>query len=113
MSDHARFQAAATKQIDKHGRDIILIQLINGGEDYDPSIEQIQSTVRAVQTRFTRSEINGTTVLSSDYKYLIDSSVTPTIGGKIVDGEDEYSIVGFYEVGPGEQSILFEVQARR
>ena len=112
MSDHSDFVALATEMIKEDGRMITIVSLTNSGDDFNPTRSETNTQVMAVQVGFKNNEVNGETVLKSDLKYLIDSAVPIEIDNVIKDKGRQYSVVDFDLIGPGDQDILYKVQAR-
>lgn len=73
MADYSRQRATAERLIKKQGKPVTLQRTIKG--PYDPSTGGSVSTTQNIQgfgvfVRFTNSEIDGTTILSSDRKLI-------------------------------------------
>ena len=66
---------------------------------------------------YENSEIDGTRVLRDDRFVLLSVgtlSIVPALSDKLVQGDGTvYSIVKVDPVGPGDTTLLYEIQARR
>ena len=102
----------ATELLDTNGRAMTLTEVVRMG----PASNRVETTVDhavvGVQTKYLGDEIDGTNILRTDMKVLIDSRVKPTVDMRLVDGVDEYSIKNVDVVAPGTLAILYRVQAR-
>ena len=113
MSDHAWAVQLATEMIGENGRPMLLRTFTQSGEPWSPSLTPVDTPVMGLQTGWTRSDRDQFLIETGDIKILIDSGVEPSTAGRIVDGGVDYSIIDFVTVAPGEQPILYKVQARR
>ncbi len=72
-------------------------------------------TVTGVLTSYNQREINGTSILATDFKLLLSPSgmtVVPDTSMKIVDGIDEFTIIHVKPLRPGGVDVLYELQVR-
>lgn len=113
MSDHSWAQELATEAISEHGRPMLLRTFTQSGDPWSPTQTPVDADVVGLQTGWTRSDRDQFLIETGDIKIMIDSSVEPSTAGRIVDGGVDYSIIDFATVAPGEQTILYKVQARR
>lgn len=77
--------------------------------------------VKGVFTNFEKSEIDGKNILFSDYKIIIpstdllDAAITESdMDGytKISDGSNQYQIVHYKVIKPGNVIYIYQIQAR-
>ena len=113
MSDHVWAQELATAAISEHGRSMLLRTFTQSGDPWSPSLTPVDTPIIGLQTGWTRSDRDQFLIETGDIKILIDSNVEPSTAGRIVDNNVDYSIIDFATVAPGEQAILYKVQARR
>ena len=113
MSDHVWAQELATAAISEHGRSMLLRTFTQSGDPWSPSLTPVDTPVMGLQTGWARSDRDQFLIETGDIKILIDSNVEPSTAGRIVDNGIDYSIIDFVTVAPGEQAILYKVQARR
>lgn len=112
MSDHASFQSLATRLIEKHGRNVQLVEKVqSGGVAWNPAHQEVKTTVKAVGITIRNDEFPDALIQKGDRGYLVDSAVPVTTEMKIID-DGEFEILDFIEIKPGDQSILFKVVAR-
>lgn len=109
---HARFAATATRLIARHGRTMQLLTETASGPDYNPTITTTSEDIKAVQTRFESSEVDGELVKSNDIALLVDSTVPISNEMRAQDGSTVYSVAPVLEVKPGTTSILYKLRAR-
>lgn len=117
---HQDFLELATEMIGEEGRIVYLVERSNTGSSFDPSYTETETPVKALQTDFSMSEVDGTMVRSDDKKFLIDGIVPIGNAMRIRDkGSDspdsdieDYSIVYINQLKPGNTVILYEVYAR-
>ena len=103
----------ATEMIGENGRSMLLRTFTQSGDPWSPSLTPVDTPIIGLQTGWTRSDRDQFLIETGDIKIMIDSSVEPSTAGRIVDGSVDYSIIDFVTVAPGEQAILYKVQARR
>jgi hypothetical protein len=122
--------AVARRLIYRKGRVITLIKPSVTNSDVDvpwrgdttaePS-PAVTRTNKAVFTSFKKNEIDGTNILASDYLITMpvgdsnDVEITEEQMDSyklLVDGSKKYRIVNFDVVKPGEQIIIYKIQAR-
>lgn len=113
MSDHVWAAELATEMIGGNGRPMLLRTFTQSGDPWSPSLTPVDTPIIGLQTGWTRSDRDQFLIEIGDIKILIDSSVEPSTAGRIVDNGIDYSIIDFVTVAPGEQAILYKVQARR
>ena len=113
MSDHVWAAELATEMIGEHGRSMLLRTFTQSGDPWSPSLTPVDTPIIGLQTGWTRSDRDQFLIETGDIKIMIDSSVEPSTAGRIVDNGIDYSIIDFVTVAPGEQAILYKVQARR
>ncbi len=113
MSDHAWAAKMATEMIGENGRPMLLRTFTQSGDPWSPSLTPVDTPIMGLQTGWTRSDRDQFLIETGDIGILIDSSVEPSTAGRIVDNGNDYSIIDFATVAPGEQTILYKAQARR
>jgi hypothetical protein len=110
---HARFAAAATRLIDKHGRALTLVSQSRSGPRFNPTITITSTAVFGVQTQSVASEVDGDLVKSTDTRFLIDSAVPIAVEMRLNDGLSvNHSVVSVDELKPGMTSILYRIYVR-
>lgn len=103
--------------IDKFGRDVQIERttdkvinpvtgVITGG-----TTETFKT--RGITKEYDLADIDGTLILSTDKRILINSTVVPKKTDKIkLDGKAIGAIVGIREVNPAGTALIFELQIR-
>lgn len=112
MTDYDRNVATAVRMIKSRGRAVDLVSYTQTGPAYDPVMTPVSTPTKAVQSNFNSKDVDGTTILSTDLKYLFAGDVEPKKGMDIQDGDKKYSIKNVWQVKPGDTLILSKVQAR-
>lgn len=113
MSDHTWAAQMATEMIGENGRPMLLRSFMQSGDPWSPTQTPVDTPIIGLQTGWTRSDRDQFLIETGDIGILIDSSVEPSTAGRIVDNGNDYSIIDFATVAPGEQTIFYKVQARR
>jgi hypothetical protein len=117
MSLYDRASSTAKQMIGKYGRDLVLKRNIEG--TFDPATYAFSGTsspevsCKGIVTNFKINEVDGTIVLRTDKKIILDADALPEQNDKIIDGTDEYTIVNVDSLEPGNTTLLYKVQARR
>ena len=113
MAIHTAFAKLATRLIDKHGRACQLQGYTETGTSYNPTrTADTPIDIKAVQTRFKLSEIDGDLIQRTDKLFLVDAQIEPTNDMRFRDGSIDYEIKNVEAVKPGETNCLYKVQCR-
>lgn len=113
MSNHGWAAQLATDMINEHGRDMVLRIFAASGDPWSPALTPVDTPIIGLQTEWVRSDREQFLIETGDIKIIVDSSIIPVINGRIIDGVIDYSIINFATIAPGEQTIIYKVQARR
>lgn len=113
MSDHTWAAQMATEMIGENGRPMLLRTFTQSGDPWSPTQTPVDTPIIGLQTGWTRSDRDQFLIEIGDIGILIDSSVEPSTAGRLINNGVDYSIIDFATVAPGEQTILYKVQARR
>lgn len=115
--NYSNIAAIATKVIADFGKSLTLRNA--GTSTYDPATgvnTLVTTDVTIIGTLFDidkgRKMAAGGLVEMGDKECLIDSTSAPVIGGKVIDGTVEYSILGFEEINPAGTSIMYTLHLR-
>ena len=106
MSAHSSSLKAANKAIKKHGRDIILRDMIETGPAYDPTLTPNDLPTKGVFDSYDDNE------LKKDRKVLIYADPVADATMKLVDDGTEFEIVSVEQVRPGDLLIMQILQVR-
>lgn len=114
MADPYRnFIATATKLINKWGRPAVLRTETATGDEWNPTLSQVEVPIIVFSSNYTATEIDGTLIQSADVKFLVDSTVNVTPESKIVDDDGKvYDIVDVVVVRGGTPKVISKIQAR-
>ena len=98
--------------VNKYGRSGYLVSIVKSGVDYDPTITEVETEIKILESRFFTNEIDGSLIKLDDKRFLIAGSIIPSIDMKIKDGGKKYSIISIIETKPGNKLIISKIQAR-
>lgn len=98
--------------INKYGRSGYLVSIVKSGVDYDPTITEVETEIKILESRFFTNEIDGSLIKLDDKRFLIAGSILPSIDMKIKDGDKKYSVISIIETKPGDKLIISKIQAR-
>ena len=110
--DYGNSVTTATRLISTYGRTMTLRTTTETGDPWDPTQTSSDTDIIGVAVDYRSSEIDGDMVQTTDKRFLLTSTVTPTLQDKIVDNSTEYSIVNIREIKPGDTVVLYDVQVR-
>ena len=114
-----------------HLQSVIRLLTLKGNDDYsiivngesittddpdDTIITPVNDSILSFEGRYTKSEINGTTVLNNDVKLYVDPSSlssAPTKTDQMTDGTDTYSIENITRFKDNDTIVLYIFQLRR
>ena len=105
-------------QIDNFGDDVIIRVRTeaSGSDSWDPEFVTVDTTVRAVRTKFKKMEIDGTIIQRDDVLFLIAPDPDypdPELVDRLVDGSDTYEVLHVETVKPGPLAVLWKVHCRK
>lgn len=105
-------------QIDNFGTDIVLrtVTETTSSDEWDPTFDTSDTTVRAVRTNYEQSEIDGTVIKHDDVLYLIAPDPAypkPEMVSQLVDGAETYRVINIRTVKTGPLAVLWKVQCRK
>jgi transketolase C-terminal domain/subunit len=103
--------ALALAQIADKGRTVTLRTETNSGTGYDPTISNSDASIKAVITKFTASEIDGTLIQANDKRLITTTEITAQ--QLIIDDGIEYEVINVDEIKPGDTAILYKAQIRK
>lgn len=129
MARYDKNIATARRLIHKNGRTISIVKPAVANEDENSpwrgaavgAAPADTRDAKGVFAKFLKSEIDGKIILFSDYKITIPAAdidnieITEDEMGtykKIIAGSKEYRIVDFDIAKPGDQVIVYKIQAR-
>ena len=112
MTDYTDDLNGAIEDIAEAGRFVELVSYVSSGPSYDPIMVPVSVITSALQTNFNSNQVDGTTILATDKKFIFAGDVEPKIGMEIKDGLVKYEIKNVWQVKPGNLLILSKVQAR-
>tara|TARA_R110000744_G_scaffold63183_4_gene130027 strand:+ start:2329 stop:2685 length:357 start_codon:yes stop_codon:yes gene_type:complete len=69
-------------------------------------------SAKGVLLDFQTNRINGTSVLATDSRFLMEVGNKPEVGDIITVNAVEYQVIGAQEVNPAGTPVLYEVQLR-
>lgn len=108
----------AIPQIDDKGDDVVLRSRreASGSDDWDPTFDETETTVRAVRTQFKAMEVDGKVIRKDDVLFLIapqEGYPEPELVSQLVDGDLTYNVISVTTVRLGPLSLLWKVQCRK
>lgn len=117
--DYGNLIETTTAQIADKGRDVQIVYKTAG--DYNPDTDKLDNdieetvTVKAVVTNYNKRDVSGGLVESNDLQVMIaaDGITKPKTSDKVLDGDEEFSIVNVLEIKPGSTAILYKLQVRK
>lgn len=109
--NYDKLVATATRLIDKFGRNVTKRTTTATGDAWNPTVSNVDVTIRAVSTSFQANEVDGTLIQMDDKLFLTYDEVTTA--DSIVDGGEVLSVVGVKPINPGEVKIIYRVQCRK
>lgn len=109
--DYTNIYNTAVRLIDKFGRNVTLRTTTTSGTSFDPVVNEIDTTIKAVSTKFNASEIDGTLIQQNDKKLITYDEVNDQ--QKIVDDGISYEVINVDTINPGDTKIIYMVQIRR
>jgi hypothetical protein len=110
--DYSSLYATAVRLVIRYGRTMYKRVYTDTGFStaYEPKTHYEDVAFVGVSTNFTKSEIDGTLILSTDKKILTYQAITTE--DRIVDDGIEYSVVSTICVNPGDTKLIYKVQVR-
>lgn len=80
----------------------------------DPTVSPIVSktTVIGVEKAYKKDEIDGSVILETDRRFVIQGNVTPVPGGKLEVGGDTVTIVSAKRFSPATVNLAWELHCR-
>lgn len=110
--NYAKARASSIKGVSENGRNVVLRSFTTSGDDWNPVQVPVDTTVKALQSRFDAKEIDGTLIRTDDKLFLIAGGADIGLAKRLIDGGVDYEVVNVREVKPGAVSILWKVQVR-
>lgn len=116
-TDFNRILQGAKKAIAANGRIFALVESVNGGDPWNPTITETQTSFIGVQTAFGVIEQQTGLVADGDIMILAagDAFATITTGQKIIDEDGtEYRVKRIAkQVKPASVNILWKIHCER
>jgi hypothetical protein len=78
----------------------------------DPSSVPLDVSGHAVEKTYKQSEIDGTTVLANDRRFITSDLPSPTTADKLVVGSSVLTIVNVPAIQPGDVTLVSILQCR-
>ena len=78
----------------------------------DPAGTPVDIAGHAVEKKYEQSEIDGTTVMANDRRFLSIDLPSPTTADKFVIGSTVLTIVNVGSIQPGETVLIHTIQCR-
>ena len=78
----------------------------------DPAGIPIDLPGHAIEKQYRQQEINGTTVMANDRRFLIADISSPTTADKLVVGGSILTIVNVGTIQPGDTALVYQLQCR-
>lgn len=111
--NYSPLQDTAKRLIQKFGRQIFILTKTAVYEAWNPELSWAQSAAIGVNVGQNKSERDNELIQSSDSVFLIESSVAVSTENRLLDGNDEFSIIAVTELKPGDTTLLYRVIARK
>lgn len=123
MAGYDNAVALAKRLIEKKGRTVTLRQGISPAPT-DPDAPwrvgapvEITKRVKAVFLHYSQKEVDGSRVRATDEKVLVAAgslgSFVPAVGTAILDGARTLRVESVEVVRPGDDAVVYELQARQ
>lgn len=116
-TDFNRILQGAKKAIAANGRVFALVESVNGGDPWNPTITETQTSFIGVQTAFGVIEQQTGLVADGDIMILAagDAFTTITTGQKIIDEDGtEYRVKRIAkQVKPASVNVLWKIHCER
>lgn len=79
----------------------------------DPAATPVDIAGHAVEKKYKLNEINNTTILASDRRFITADLPFPTQSDKLVIGTTVLNIVNVMPTQPGDVTLVWELQCRQ
>ncbi len=83
-----------------------------GSVDYGYNETPVETSFTGARLNYVQSDIDGTLIKQGDQRILMESSLTPETGDRIVIGCDEYVVIRSSPVHLTGQTVVNDVQVR-
>lgn len=77
-----------------------------------PKVKQKATYGVCVEKRYEAREINGTTILQGDRRFMVSPDITPVVGGFFYVGDAQLKIIAVYKLSPALINLVWELQCR-
>jgi hypothetical protein len=119
MSLYSRLAATATALLTKYGAPAVLERPVAG--EYDTTAGEVDDNgtqlynTRAARSYFEHSQVNGTSILAGDAKFIVDPTIAtaPKPDDVLVFDGERYKVVNCKPEKPASVVLYYDVQARR
>jgi hypothetical protein len=78
----------------------------------DPASAPTDVEGYAIEKKYRQNEINGTTVMAGDRRFLSIDIPAPTTADRFIVGTMDLTIVSINAVQPGDTTLVYELQCR-
>lgn len=115
--DYAKMAATARRLLTRFGNPVTISRTTGGTTDPVTGVTTPGTTEtfmpQGVLLKYPDQLIDGTRILQSDRRLILDDTVEPTASDKPVVQGQQWTIVDFMTVSPAGTPIVYEVQVRR
>lgn len=115
--DYAKMAATARRLLTRFGSTVDIVRETGGG--YDPvtgtTTPGTETTYqpKGVLLKYPDRLIDGTRILQSDRRLILDDTVNPNASDKPVVQGEEWNIQDIATISPAGTPIIYEVQVRK
>lgn len=115
--DYAKMAATAKRLLTRFGNTVSIVRTTGG--TYDPVTgaetpgTETTYAPKGVLLKYPDRLIDGTRILQSDRKLILDDTIVPVADDKPVVQGEEWNIQNIMTISPAGTPIVYEVQVRR
>jgi len=108
--DYSSLRNTAITLINKFGRTATKQTITTTGDEWNPIITEVETDIVGAFVNFSKNEIDGTLILSTDKKVLTYDEVLLT--DIILDDSIEYAVKNVDPINPGDTKLIYVVRLR-
>ena len=107
---YSKLSNTASRLINRFGKTVKKRTVTNSGSAFNPTQTLHDDDIDGVVVNFSKNEIDGTLILTTDKKLL--TKMLLEIGDSVVDGSIVYSVVSVDTIQPSDVVLLYKAQLR-
>lgn len=109
--NYTNFELLAVRLINKFGRAITRRVQTKSGDDWNPTLTNVDTQIMGVVMAYDTKEVDGELIRIDDFRLLTYDTVE--VGDKIVYDTVVYEVVRVQTTQPAETKIIHKVQLRK